>query len=223
MCCRPASASASSCRFRSALPSWTPSTRRSVRCSRRGAHHARRRARHARDAARGGRPMDGRRSAPRAARCSSARQRGQAQRVHRWPPVAAGPRDVHQLGAAGGGSRFRKLNDPVGDFDGIQRVRAGLHGAHALRRGHDGSAHQQHHPARHGHRQRRAVGQHRLSGARPRFGTGFKVEIPDGTPARCNPLIAPRRVATRHRESGTPRCGVGGSWGRGSEEASKRS
>ena len=37
----------------------------------------------------------------------------------------------------------------------------------------------------------------------PDFGTGYMVAIPDGMPARCNPISAPPELhATRHRESG---------------------
>ena len=87
---------------------------------------------------------------------------------------------------------FRKLNDPVGDFDEIQAaVRAGF----VVRTRSDADTME----ARTNNTTPRDMAI--ASGAQwvstdypepdPDFGTGFKVEIPDGTPARCNPLIAP--------------------------------
>ncbi|HYD49379.1 MAG TPA: phosphatidylinositol-specific phospholipase C1-like protein [Terriglobales bacterium] len=87
---------------------------------------------------------------------------------------------------------FVKLNDPIGDFDAIQQsVAAGL----IVRTRADSDTHE----ARSGETTPRDTAI--ASGAQfvstdypdpdPDFDTGYFVEIPGGTPARCNPLNAP--------------------------------
>lgn len=87
---------------------------------------------------------------------------------------------------------FRKLNSSIGDFDEIQAaVRAGL----VVRTRADADTIE----ARNNDTRTRDAAI--ASGAQwvstdypvpdPDFGTGYMVEIPMGTPARCNPLIAP--------------------------------
>ncbi len=87
---------------------------------------------------------------------------------------------------------FLKLNDPVGDFDAIQQaVAAGF----VVRTRADADTLQ----ARSGDTTDRDMAL--ASGAQwvstdypvpnPAFGTGYMVQIPNGTPARCNPISAP--------------------------------
>jgi len=89
-------------------------------------------------------------------------------------------------------SAFRKLNDPVGDFAAIQ---AAVAAGQVVRTRADADTHE----ARENNTVPRDMAL--ASGAQwvstdypvpdPDFGTDYKVEIPNGTPARCNPLSAP--------------------------------
>jgi hypothetical protein len=87
---------------------------------------------------------------------------------------------------------FVKLNDPIGDFDRIQEY---VGQGYIVRTRSDADTVQ----ARTGDTTMRDAAL--TSGAQfvstdypvpdPRFGTGYKVEIPGGMPARCNPISAP--------------------------------
>ena len=87
---------------------------------------------------------------------------------------------------------FMKLNDPIGDFDAIQ---AAVSAGFVVRTRADADTVE----ARSGDTIPRDAAL--ASGAQwvstdypvpnPAFGTGYKVEIPMGMPARCNPISAP--------------------------------
>ncbi|HEY8518138.1 MAG TPA: phosphatidylinositol-specific phospholipase C1-like protein [Candidatus Binatia bacterium] len=87
---------------------------------------------------------------------------------------------------------FVKLNDPIADFDLIQDLVAR---GFIVRTRADADTNQ----ARSGDTTKRdaalASGAHFVSTdypvPDPRFGTGYQVQIPGGTPARCNPISAP--------------------------------
>jgi len=91
------------------------------------------------------------------------------------------------------GAAFIKLNDPIGDFD---RIRTAVAAGYLVRTRADVDTIE----ARRGDTGPREAAL--ASGAQfvstdypepdPRFGTGYEVSFPGGTPARCNPVIAPR-------------------------------
>ncbi|MBM4266976.1 MAG: hypothetical protein FJ144_10230 [Deltaproteobacteria bacterium] len=97
---------------------------------------------------------------------------------------------------------FVKLNDPIGSFDLIQQL---VGEGFLIRTRADGDTEQ----ARTGDTTQRdaaiASGAQYVSSdypvPNPAFGTGYFVEIPGGTPGRCNPISAPRDCTSHDVES----------------------
>ena len=158
-----------------------------------GAHHPRRRARlrpeprsrdpHAwvADARRGARPhhVHARQRELRAGRARRAIRRcGAGSCSRRRRPATTTPRSA-------------KLNDPIAD---AAKIKAALAANMLVRTRADADTVQarsnEHDDARRRARRRRPVREHRLRGARPAL-RPYVVQIPGGTPARCNPVTAP--------------------------------